>query len=650
VIHLALAALLSFTLEDTYRTTGFSSPRISPDGKTLLFFRSHVNLDKDRRDSQLVVLDIASHSQRVLKTDPAAYSASWSPDGTRIAFIQDDAKHHGQVFITTLQSDTPQQLTNAPGGVDQYAWRPDGKAIAYVAQDAPPKRTGIAQWQDAFRVTDNGYMHAGPFMASRVYVIDALRQAPLVMVSLSNHGSVAAGVTQSTISWNADGSKLAYVALPNPLLGDALNSTVRIANASSGASTSLTNRSRLEFNPRFSPDGKRLAYTYARAGDPMNEADIFISTGSGAGTDLTLHKLDVNATNYAWYPDSSALLVGAHSGTRNALWRVPLNGPAQRLNLGDVNAIGNFDGSIARDGGIAFVGTEPHHPGEIFYRAPDGNITRLTDDNAAIAQKRLGKVTTLNWHPFDKLRMTTMEDGVLTYPAQYDPHERYPLVLLIHGGPTSASVAGFDELAQLMSARGWFVLSPNYRGSDNLGNAYQHAIYIDATHGPGLDILAGVAAAERTAPIDKHKVCVSGWSYGGMMTSWLITQNHEWACAVSGAAVNDLVYDYSLADDIGDDRASMPGSPFVGNNMAAYRAVSPLTYYRNVRTPTLILSDMYDDRVPAAQSYVFYHALRDNGVPVEFYEWPVHGHFPSDPVRIADVYRYWLDWIARYVK
>lgn len=647
MIHLALAALLSFTLEDTYRTAGFSSPRISPDGKTLVFFRSRVNLDKDRRDSELVALDIATRSQRVLKSEPSAYDAAWSPDGSQIAFIQDDDKHHGQVFITTLQSDAPQQLTHAAAGVEQYAWRPDGKAIAYIAEDAAPKRTGIAQWQDAFRVTDNGYMHAGPFMASRIYVVPVSGDKVPDMRSLSKHekGSVAAGVTASTLSWNASGSQLAYVHLPDPLLGDALNSTVRVVNANSGASMPLTNRTRLEFNPRFSPDGKHLAYTYARAGDPMNEADIFISNGRGAGSDLTLHKLDVNATNYAWYPDSRALLVAAPAGTRDALWRVPLNGQAQRLNLGDVNAIGDFDGSIARDGGIAFVGTAPHHPAEIYYRSPAGNITRLTDDNAAIAQKQLGKVTTLTWR-----NGGFNEDGVLTYPAQYDPRKRYPLVLLIHGGPTGTSTTGFDELAQLMSARGWFVLRPNYRGSDNMGNAYQHAIYIDATRGPGEDILAGVAAAERAVPIDKHKLCVSGWSYGGMMTSWLITQDHRWACAVSGAAVNDLVYDYSLADDIGDDRASMPGSPFVGNNIAAYRAVSPLTYYHNVRTPTLILSDMYDDRVPAAQSYVFYHALRDIGTPVEFYEWPVHGHFPGDPVRIADVYRYWIGWIARYVK
>jgi dipeptidyl aminopeptidase/acylaminoacyl peptidase len=383
----------------------------------------------------------------------------------------------------------------------------------------------------------------------------------------------------------------------------------------------------------------------------MNEADIFLFSGHGAGVDLTRAHLDVNATNFAWYPDSSALLVAAYQGTDAALWRVWRTGHVQRLQLNGVQPLGDYDGSIARDGGIAFVGSTPHRPAEIYYRSPAGKLTRLTDYNGAIAAKTLGKVTTLTWRgPFRYHNRDVTEDGVLTYPADYVRGKRYPLVLLIHGGPTSASTAGWDELAQLMAARGWFVLRPNYRGSDNLGNAYQHAIYIDATRGPGLDILAGVDAAQRALPIDPHKICVSGWSYGGMMTSWLITQDHRWACAVSGAAVNDLVYDYSLADDISADRESMPGSPFTGNNMQVYRAVSPLTYYRNVKTPTLILSDMYDVRVPAAQSYAFYHALRDIGVPVEFYEWPVHGHFPGDPVRTVDVYRYWMGWIEKYVK
>lgn len=652
MIHLALAALLlggvsnaaesRFTPEDVYRITGVSSPRISPDGTTLVFTRSRVDLDQDRRDSQLVLLDIRSHEEHALKTDRTVHDPAWSPDGSHIAYLADDSQHHAQIWLAVPRDAPPEQLTHSQTGIDQFAWRPDGKAIAYVAADAQPKRTGIARWQDAFEVTDNGYLDAGPFQPAHLW-----------LVSLPDHNtrltsgswSVAAGEAASTISWSPDGKSLLYVRLPNALLGDAEQSVVEKLDVRTRHSTPVTGRTRYEFNPRFSPDGLEIAYTYARGGDPMNEADIYLSPGSGAGFDLTRMGLDANTTNYAWYPDSRALLVEGHAGTRIALWRVERNGHAQRLQTGDLNALGDFDGSIARDGGIAFVGTTPHHPGEIYYRSPSGKLTRLTDYNAGVASKSLGAVTTLTWH-----RDGFTEDGVLTYPAGYVHSKRYPLVLLIHGGPTEASTTNFDELAQIMAAHGWFVLRPNYRGSDNMGNAYQHAIYIDATHGPGLDILAGVAAAEHTAPIDSRRICVSGWSYGGMLTSWLITQDHRWACAVSGAAVDDLVYDYSLADDIGADRLSMPGSPFVGNNMRLYQAVSPLTYYRNVKTPTLILSDMYDVRVPAAQSYAFYHALHDNGVPVKFYEWPVHGHFPGDPVRTVDVYRYWIDWIARYVK
>jgi len=645
------AAELRLQPDDVYRIAGFSSPRISPDGTTLLFTRSRVDLEHDRRDSQLVLADIRSREQHVLKTDRSVRDPAWSPDGSHIAFLADDASGHAQIWIAVPRDATPVQLTRASEGVQQFAWRPDGKALAYVATDPTPRRTGIARWQDAFEVTDNAYLDAGPFPPAHLWLVtlcepsaSAERAACGQMRLTGGSWSVASGDALSTISWSPSGKTIAYVRTPNALLGDADRSVVELLDVATRKSTPLSGRTRYEFNPRYAPDGMEIAYTYARAGDPMNEADIYLSPGHGAGFDLTHIALDANATDYAWYPDARALVVLAHAGARSVLWRVARNGRVTRLATGEVNPLGDLDASIARDGAIAFVGTVPHHPAEIYYRAPSGKIVRMTDDNSAIAAKRLGTVVTLPWR-----NGRYAEDGVLTYPADFSPGKRYPLVLLIHGGPTSASTTGFDELAQLMSARGWFVLRPNYRGSDDFGNAYEHAIANDPVRGPGRDILAGVAAAEHAAPVDRSRICVSGWSYGGMLTSWLITQDRRWACAVSGAAVDDLVYDYSLADDISADRESMPGSPFTDDTLAAYRADSPLTYYRNVKTPTLILSDMYDVRVPAAQSYAFYHALHDNGVAVKFYEWPVHAHFPSDPVRTVDVYRYWIDWIASHV-
>ena len=372
-----------------------------------------------------------------------------------------------------------------------------------------------------------------------------------------------------------------------------------------------------------------------------------MSDGTGAGRNVS-RSLDRNAVNYAWYPSGRELLLEGNDGTHRTLWRVPLDaGAPQKIDLGTMDVSGDFGGSIAPDGAIAFVGATEHHPGEIYYLAA-GSTTprRLTDENAWADAVTFGRSTTLDWK-----NGGFAEDGVVTYPPGYDASKKYPLVLSIHGGPTGATTASFDVLAQLMAAHGYVVLQPNYRGSDNLGNAYQRAVYRDPVVGPASDIMAGVATLEATGGIDKTRVCASGWSYGGLMTSWLITQSDAFRCAVSGAAVDDQLYDTVLADDLNVNEYSMFGSPFgSADALEQYRRASPLTYYRNVHAATLILDDTFDVRVPAAESYAFYHALRDAGKTVEFYQWPLSSHFPGDPIRRADVYRRWLDWLDRYLK
>lgn len=641
------SAASTFVSDDQYKVVGFSSPRISPDGTRLLFTRARVNLDTDHRDAELVVMNVASGAQRVLTSGRTSVSnPSWSPNGDSVAFVSPNAAKHGEIFVMPASGGVARQATDALNGIGTYAWRPDGEAIAYVASDAAPKRTGIARFQDSYQVTTNAYLTPGPFLPSHLWLASEQRSGgrPLWGNRRLTGGTWSVG--SASISWSPDGATLAYVRVPGPIPADGDDSTIQLLDPATGASHQLTTRTSLEWQPIYAPHGGAIAYTYARDGDPNNAGEVYVSDGSGIGRDVS-RVLDRNAVNYAWYPNGRDLLLEGNDGTHKTLWRVPLSGAPQKIDLGTMDVFGDFNGSVGPDGAIAFVGATENHPGEIYYLAA-GSTTprRLTDENAWADGIAFGRSTTLDWKNGD-----FAEDGVVTYPPGYDSTKTYPLVLSIHGGPTGATTTSFDVLAQLMAAHGFVVLQPNYRGSDDLGNAYQRAVYRDPVVGPASDIMAGVATLEHTASIDRHKVCVSGWSYGGLMTSWLITQSGAFVCAVSGAAVDDQLYDTVLADDLNDNEYVMWGPPFASPEaLAQYRKASPITYYQNVRAATLILDDTFDVRVPAAESYAFYHALKDAGKTVEFYQWPVSSHFPSDPIRRADVYRRWLDWLDRYLK
>ena len=214
----------------------------------------------------------------------------------------------------------------------------------------------------------------------------------------------------------------------------------------------------------------------------------------------------------------------------------------------------------------------------------------------------------------------------------------------------SASLERFNAWAQLIAAKGFVVFEPNYRGSDNLGNAYQRAIFKDQGDGPGKDVMAGLEAVKKRGFVDDKKIAVTGWSYGGYMTTWLIGHYHVWKTAIAGAAVTDLVDQYNLSDGNVARRAIYGGSPWTGDDLARYREQSPITYARDVKTPTLIVATTGDARVTVTQSYKFYHALKDNGVPVKFVAYPVPGHFPGDPARQKDVYRRWVAWLDEQLR
>jgi dipeptidyl aminopeptidase/acylaminoacyl peptidase len=642
-------------LDDFVKITSVSDPQISPDGKSIAFIVSHLNLEQDRSDRELLVIDIASGVPRSLTHDRKGVgSPRWSPEGDRLAFeaVDTTAKDPKlQLFVLPMTGGEARKLTDAPNGVEQFAWRPEGREIAYVTSDEPENKKEIEKHNDAFEVGDNDFLATGPETPSHLWIVAAEGGKPRRLTSgpWSLAKSAPPSSPASPINWSPDGKSLLFTRQEHPQFGDADQTTLQILDVESGAIRKLTTREKFESFGLFSPDGSKVAYWYPRDSDPNNEIEMFVTpTIGGDGTSAT-KDIDHNLNRVIWMPDNNSLLVGGHDGTQTSMWLQPLNAAPKKLALGDINPTWSFwiDAFVGRKGDIAFTGSTPTQPSELYYMASANDTPRrLTNFNHGIAELKLGKAEKIEWQGPDNFP----EDGVAVYPPDFDKDKKYPLVLVIHGGPTASSITAFSFFSQYLASHGYIVFSPNYRGSDNLGNAYQRAIFNDAGDGPGRDVIAGIDALKKLGNIDEDKIAVSGWSYGGYMTSWLIGHYSFWKAAMAGAPVTDLYDEYNLSDGNVSGRYSFKGSPYVGDNLKDYRAQSPITYAANMKTPTLILHDTGDARVTITQSYSLYHALKDNKVEVKFFAYPVAGHFPGDPVRQMDVYRRWADWIDQHLK
>jgi dipeptidyl aminopeptidase/acylaminoacyl peptidase len=652
----AAASARTMILDDVKALSGISEATISPDGSTIAFILSKPDYKADRSTRTLMLYDLRDSSTRPLTSARRGVtSPAWSPDGRRLAFLSvtgEGDKAAEQIFLLDMRGGDAMQLTHAALGVEQFTWRPDGNAIAYVAPDEAPNKRDIEHHLDAFVVGDQAYQEKAAPTPNHIWLInsDGTGDKRLTEGTWSLPTATPPGSPASPLSWSPDGKSIIFTRMPNAYDSDGFLATVDVLDVQTGAIRALTSHGKYEGYGDFSPDGTKIAYWYPFQGDGAAQNDIYVTAAAGGnGTDLTADDIDTNVVRAIWMPDSKSLLIAGHKGTDAALWLKPLDGMAQRLQLGPVQPVQPFwlDASVSTTGAIAFTASQANHPGELYYMSSASAVPkRLTSYNDAVAQLDLGRVQPVTW-----MSEGFSEDGTLTYPPGYDASKAYPLVLVIHGGPNSASILSFSTLNQLLAARGFLVFNPNYRGSDNHGEKYWHAIFNDAGAGPGRDVMAGIATVEQTAHVDTSRIGVSGWSYGGYMTSWLEGHYSIWKAAVAGAAVNNWVDEYALSDNnVSVGISQLSGSPYVGNNMELYRAQSPITYAWNINTPTLILSDTGDVRVPITQSYEMFRALTDHGVPVRFFAYPVAGHSPGDPVRALDVNRRWIGWLVQYLK
>jgi dipeptidyl aminopeptidase/acylaminoacyl peptidase len=636
-----------FELADMRRVVEISGPVLSPNGKQVAAIVGRVNWSQNRHDDSLVLFDVASGSQRTLTRDREGVSSPlWSPSGDRLAFIANDPDGTAQIYVMPMAGGDAVQVTKTHDDVEQFAWRPDSARIAFVTRDEPDSDTS-APHLDAFDVGDNDYMIKSSSSPSHLWLAAPDGSWTKRLTSGQWSISSADGGAGSGFSWSPDGHAIAITRLPNAVYGDSDPATVAIVDAKTGATIDVPGQRPFAFGPEYSPDGTQLVVQWYRHGTFNSDAYLVSMPVRGGAGHLLMPAIDRNIDWYRWQrAPGGALYASGDNGPRVSLWRAAQDGSVRQVDLGDVD-FGN-DADVGADGAVAFIGSTPRDPAELYYLASAGAHPRaLTVLNASIASLSLGAMREITWIGPGGYS----EDGILTTPPGFSKAVKYPMVVNVHGGPQGADGLAFDELDQLLAAAGFVVFQPNYRGSTNLGDAYQHAIYRDGGDGPGKDVMAGVTAVQRLGFVDPSRMAVSGWSYGGYMTSWLNGHYPVWKAAVEGAALNYYPLDYTIAwYQNGDAQDFFGGSPYDPKTAPMWIEQSPLTYAKNVKAPTLILADTGDANVPIVNSYMMYHALADRGVTVQFHAYPVQSHFPGDPVHVSDVYRRWVEWVTKYAR
>jgi len=638
---------------DMLRMVAVSNAQISPDGGTVLFVTDRWDEHAASYVHEIRIVDVLGKADRPLLSHPTdALSPRWSPDGKLIAFLAPGGEAGTPLQIYVAGRDgKAKKLTGTPTDVQEIAWSPDSKSIAFVASD-PPDQALVQSQGGRFDAGENSYTVHAAVTPSQLWVIPASEGIPVKLTT--GPASVSAenpfDIPAPQLSWSPDGGSIGFIRLPTANANDAYQAVVELIDVKTHATRQLTPPLLLGGTLAFSPDG-HIAYLSPRDDTRVNGFEPEVVAPTDGTPAVWMRSVDREIAGLRWMSDGS-MLAGGLDRTHVALWLQAPGGQVVPLQLGDANPNcerQRCDVSVSASGRIAFVGAEPDRPNDVYVMSTPGSAPRrITHYGDEIASLDLGGNQMVEWDGPDGFR----ENGVLTYPPGFSRDKRYPLVVLLHGA-ISAYTRRLDAgwpMAELMAARGYVVFAPNFRGSDNTGNAFQSAVFDDAVAGPGRDIMSGVKYVEGLGFIDTSREAVCGWSYGGLLTSWLTTQSHRWRAAVAGAAINDFVEDYDDADGGVGKRYFFGGSPYVGDHMKDFVAQSPITYAKDITTPTLIWGTTDDPDVPVVQSFAMYHALKDNGVPVRFVLYPSPTHGPRDVIQATDISELWIGWLDKYMK
>ncbi len=643
-------------LQDYRALRRIESPRFSPDGKEIAFLTVRSDFVHDRYDATLRVLDVATGKSRALVRGMRGLGMPrWSPDGRTLAFIATAGGRPSQIYTVPAAGGTPTQLSDAANGVEQFSWSPDGRTIAFVTpDDSPLTALQRATHHDLFAIHDDDYLITRPAVPSHIWLLSVkhgrAHQLTRGATSVLEAPPPFGGGT-SAPSWSADGRWIVYTQQANAHDGDTERTRIVAVNVETGAEHALTSHLTYEYTPRFAPKGDDVAWLYPHGPGPVSAMELIVgSPNGGTARDISADLDRDLGAGFAWLPDGSGLVGTANDGVGRALYVQPLHGNGHAVELGGLNAL---DVAVSSQGALAVVADGATHAPELYLlRTVDARPARLTDINRGFDAYAYPRSVAVDWKAPDG----QANDGILTYPNGYVAGKRYPLVVFSHGGPEAAATEGFDTgeigpLRDAFAADGYLVFEPNYRGSDNLGSAHEHAIYRDPGNGPDRDVISGIEMLEHRGIVDTARIAAVGHSYGGYMTSWLIGHQHFWRCAVVADGVTDWTEEYELtgAGNLAWTRESLGGTPWDRASAELYRSGSPITYADAMTTPTLILSGTSDITVPIAESFALYHALASRHVPVKFIGLPGGPHSPHDPVHREMYYHAINEWVVQHL-